>query len=237
MPVAAVAQAPTVIGKPVPVQTSPPVVTRTEADQPFLNAKPETNELPGLPEVLESPSETRAAPAQPQSVHMEEPLPAEAPVQSEEPAPQVQHRSNLFIVHITPEMAPVAKVGGLADVVFGLSQELAIRGNHVEIVLPKYDNMRYDHIYNLHVDYQDLWVPWFDGAIHCTVYFGLVYDRKCFFIEPHSHDNFFNRGSIYGFQDDVMRYAFFSRVAMEFLWMGSTLSTANTTTNGRCATA
>ena len=78
-------------------------------------------------------------------------------------------------------------------------------------MLPKYDNMRYDHIYNLHVDYQDLWVPWFDGAIHCTVYFGLVYDRKCFFIEPHSHDNFFNRGSIYGFQDDVMRYAFFSR--------------------------
>jgi starch synthase len=78
--------------------------------------------------------------------------------------------------------------------------------------------MRYDHIYNLHVDYQDLWVPWYEGAIHCTVYFGFVYDRRCFFIEPHSNDNFFNRGSIYGFNDDVMRYAFFTRAAMEFMW-------------------
>jgi starch synthase len=109
-------------------------------------------------------------------------------------------------------------VGGLADVVFGLTRELAIRGNHVEIILPKYDNLRYDLVWDLTVTYSDLWVPWYEGAIRCTVYFGLVYDRKCFFIEPHSEDNFFNRGSIYGFEDDVMRYAFFSRAAMEFLW-------------------
>ena len=115
-------------------------------------------------------------------------------------------------------MAPIAKIGGLADVVFGLSRELAIRGNHVEIILPKYDNLRYDHIFELQPVYNDLWVPWYDGAIHCTVYFGFVHDRKCFFIEPHSHDNFFNRGSIYGFPDDVFRYAFFSRAAIEFLW-------------------
>jgi starch synthase len=132
--------------------------------------------------------------------------------------PMAQHRPSLFIVQITPEMAPVAKVGGLADVVFGLSRELAIRGNHVEIILPKYDSLRYDHIFELHEVYRDLWVPWFEGAIHCTVYFGFVHDRKCFFIEPHSHDNFFNRGAVYGYKDDVMRFAFFSRAAMEFLW-------------------
>jgi starch synthase len=115
-------------------------------------------------------------------------------------------------------MAPVAKVGGLADVVFGLSRERAIRGNHVEIILPKYDTLRYDQIFELHDVYRDLWVPWYDGAVHCTVYFGFVHGRKCFFIEPHSPDNFFNRGSIYGFADDVLRYAFFSRAAVEFLW-------------------
>jgi starch synthase len=149
--------------------------------------------------------------------------PDTAPVTPPEPHPEpppVHHppRPSLFIVQITPEMAPVAKIGGLADVVFGLSRELAIRGNHVEIILPKYDNLRYDHIYNLDPVYNDLWVPWFDGAIHCTVYFGFVHDRKCFFIEPHSQDNFFNRGSIYGFADDVLRYAFFSRAAIEYLW-------------------
>jgi starch synthase len=136
--------------------------------------------------------------------------------------PTVQHYvstiPSMFIVQITPELAPVAKVGGLADVVFGLSNELEIRGNHVEIILPKYDCLRYDHIWGLCETYKDLWVPWYGGAIHCTVYFGFVHGRKCFFIEPHSSDNFFNRGCIYGFNDDVLRFAFFTRAAMEFLW-------------------
>jgi len=143
---------------------------------------------------------------------------AAAEREAAEKAAHTPSQPSLYVVHIAPEMAPVAKVGGLADVVFGLTQELAIRGNHVEIILPKYDSMRYDHIYELHEVYKDLWVPWYDGAIHCTVYFGYVHDRKCFFIEPHSQDNFFNRGSIYGFNDDIMRYAFFSRAAIEFLW-------------------
>jgi starch synthase len=127
-------------------------------------------------------------------------------------------RPVLHIVHIAPEMAPVAKVGGLADVVFGLTRELAIRGNHVEIILPKYASLHYDQIWDLHEVYHDLHVPWYDGAIHCSVYFGLVHERRCYFIEPHSPDNFFNRESIYGFADDLLRFAFFSRAAMEFLW-------------------
>ncbi len=148
-----------------------------------------------------------------------EPAPYRVPQTHPEPWPVHQeHRPSLFIVHVTPEMAPVAKVGGLADVVFGISREHAIRGNHVEIILPKYDNLRYDHIFELHEVYRDLWVPWYGGAIHCTVFFGFVHGRKCFFIEPHSQDNFFNRGTIYGFADDVLRFAFFSRAAIEFLW-------------------
>ena len=131
---------------------------------------------------------------------------------------QAQAGPSLFIVQITPELAPVAKVGGLADVVFGLTNELQARGHHVEVILPKYDCLRYDHIWGLCETFSDLWVPWFGGAIHCTVYFGFVHGRKCFFIEPHSSDNFFNRGCVYGFNDDVMRFAFFSRAAMEFLW-------------------
>jgi len=123
----------------------------------------------------------------------------------------------MYIVMVSPECAPVAKVGGLADVVFGISRELEIRGNAVEIILPKYDCMRYDHIWGLQVTYQDLWVPWYGGAIHCTVWFGFVHGRKCFFIEPHSRENFFNRGHFYGFHDDASRFAFFSKAALEFL--------------------
>lgn len=124
----------------------------------------------------------------------------------------------MYIVMIASECAPVAKVGGLGDVVFGLSRELEIRGNAVEIILPKYDCMRYDHIWGLQVTYDDLWVPWFNYQVHCTVYFGMVHGRKCYFIEPHSADNFFNRGAYYGFPDEHMRFAFFSKAALEFMY-------------------
>jgi starch synthase len=123
----------------------------------------------------------------------------------------------MFIVMITPECAPVAKVGGLGDVVYGLCHELDIRGNDVEIILPKYDCMRYDQIYGLQQVYNDLWVPFYDRWVHCSVFFGFVHGRKCFFIDAHSERNFFNRGVYYGQHDDPERFAFFSRAALEFM--------------------
>ena len=192
----------------------------TAAEEPTQMAAP----VPAVPAPLSAPVPTEVEPPamdlneqEPESVNILEPYPEQSGP-GQEPSPSAYQGPSLYIVQITPEMAPVAKVGGLGDVVFGLTRELAIRGNHVEIILPKYDNLRYDHIFELHVAFQDLWVPWYEGAIHCTVYFGFVHDRKCFFIEPHSQDNFFNRGAIYGFNDDLLRYAFFSRAAMEFMF-------------------
>jgi len=118
---------------------------------------------------------------------------------------------------VAPECAPVAQAGGLGDVVFGLSRELELRGNAVEIVLPKYDCLRYDRIHGLTVAYEDLWVPWYRAAVHCTVFFGFVEGRKCFFIEPHSPDRFFDRGHLYGSDDDASRFAFFCKAALEFM--------------------
>ncbi len=123
----------------------------------------------------------------------------------------------MYIVMITPECAPVAKVGGLGDVVQGLSRELSIRGNDVEIILPKYDSMRYDHIWGLEKTYCDLLVPFHDQHFHCDVFFGFVDGLKCFFIDAHSSQNFFNRGTFYGHRDDTERFAFFCRAALEFM--------------------
>ena len=117
----------------------------------------------------------------------------------------------MYIVQIASECAPVAKVGGLGDVVYGLTRELQSRIHWVEVILPKYDCMRYDQIWGLEKIYNDLWVPWYGGAIHCSVWQGHVYGIRCFFIEPHSRDNFFARGAYYGFPDEAMRFAFFSK--------------------------
>jgi len=175
-----------------PLASPPPPVEAAEAINPPLQEQQQATEEP------------QDAPGQEQEVqHNAHPGPQHPP---------------MFIVQITPELAPLAKVGGLADVVTGLSRELELRGNSVEIILPKYDNMRYDHIWGLCKTFDDLWVPWYGGNIHCSVWFGFVHGRKCFFIEPHSQDNFFNRGSIYGFDDDILRFTFFSRAALEFLW-------------------
>lgn len=123
----------------------------------------------------------------------------------------------MYIVQIASECAPVIKAGGLGDVVYGLSRDLEQRGHCVELILPKYSNMRYDHIWGLHDAYRELWVPWYGGAIHCSVFCGWVHGRLCFFIEPHSEDFFFDRGVYYGCDDDPIRFAFFSKAAMEFL--------------------
>src|SRR3974377_1260087 len=108
----------------------------------------------------------------------------------------------MYIVMLASECAPVAKVGGLGDVVFGLSRELEIRGNSVEIILPKYDCLRYDQIHDMRLTHKDLSSPWYGPPIPCSVYFGSVHGCKCFFIEPHSDHGFFHRGVFYGHGDD-----------------------------------
>src|SRR4029453_4226993 len=117
---------------------------------------------------------------------------------------------------VAPECAPVAQAGGLGEVVSGLSRELEIRGNAVEVILPKYWNMRYDQIYGLHAAPQDMGCWLYAGGVRCTVWFGFVHGRKCYFVEPHSADGFFERSSYYGDDDDVKRFAFFCKAAMEF---------------------
>jgi starch synthase len=123
----------------------------------------------------------------------------------------------MFVVMVSSECAPVAKTGGLGDVVEGLSHELSLRGHEVEIILPLYDCMRYDRIRGLTLAYGDLSVPFHGTAIPCDVHSGFVDGAKCFFIEPHSPQNFFKRGVYYGQNDDAERFAFFSRAALEFL--------------------
>jgi starch synthase len=123
----------------------------------------------------------------------------------------------MFITMITSECAPVAKVGGLGDVVAGLSRELGMRGHAVEIILPKYDCMRYDRIWGLQKTFDNLWVPYYGHHVHCDVYFGFVDGLKCFFIDAHSDKDYFNRGVFYGHHDDPERFSFFCRAALEFM--------------------
>jgi starch synthase len=123
----------------------------------------------------------------------------------------------VYVVMVASECAPAVKAGGLGDMVSGLARELEIRGNAVEVILPKYATLRYPSIWDLQPSYRDLWVPWHGEAVRCTVWFGHANGRKCFFIEPHSAPGFFGRDRLYGYPDDAERFAFFSKAALEFM--------------------
>jgi starch synthase len=123
----------------------------------------------------------------------------------------------LFVVMVSAEYAPVAQAGGLGEVVLGLSRELVRRGHVVDVIIPKYDGLRHDQIETMTVAYENLRVPWYSGEVPTTVWTGLVRSQRCFFIDPHSVDGFFRRPSLYGSPDDVARFAFFSKAALEFM--------------------
>jgi starch synthase len=123
----------------------------------------------------------------------------------------------MYIAMVSAECAPVAKAGGLGDYIHGLSRELVLRGHRVEVVLPKYDSLRYDLVEGLRTVYQDLLVPHFDEVIPCRVDQGRVDGIDCLFIDPRSSQAFFERGRIYGEGDDDARFALFCRAVLEFL--------------------
>ncbi|KAK9936718.1 hypothetical protein M0R45_013546 [Rubus argutus] len=133
-----------------------------------------------------------------------------------------QTSSALHVVHIAAEMAPVAKVGGLGDVVTGLGKALQKKGHLVEIVLPKYDCMEYDRVRDLRFSYcrsLDVVVEsYFDGRLFKNkIWVGTVEGLPVYFIEPLHPDKLFWRGQFYGERDDFKRFSFFSRAALEFL--------------------
>jgi starch synthase len=124
----------------------------------------------------------------------------------------------MHIIHIASELAPLAKVGGLADVLLGLSRELSWKGHDVDIIIPKYDCMDSNQIRDLSIVYYDL-MSYYDGNWYSnTVWMGWVENLRVYFIDPHHPRYFFNRGCFYGCEDDIERYLYFSRASLEFLF-------------------
>src|ERR1700733_6272856 len=55
----------------------------------------------------------------------------------------------MHIVHIAAELAPIAKVGGLGDVIYGLSRETNRQRHKATVILPKYDSLELGEIEDL----------------------------------------------------------------------------------------
>lgn len=118
------------------------------------------------------------------------------------------------IMHIAAEYAPIAKAGGLGEVVVGLSRELTRYGHQVEIILPKYRWISTD---GATLEYPSL--PCQEqGRPHDARIWSLeVEGCLLHLIEPLGPDAYFDRDAIYGFPDDAQRFIYFSLAAVEYL--------------------
>lgn len=120
----------------------------------------------------------------------------------------------LRVLAVTPEAAPFAKSGGLADVLGALPQALRQRGIDVRLLMPRYGSIPRD---SLRRHPAPLGVPLGSGERWCALLEGRIGDVPTYFLE---HDVFFDRPHLYGppgsaYPDNGLRFALLSRGALQ----------------------
>jgi len=132
-------------------------------------------------------------------------------------AHQGENMAALNIVFIASEASPLAKTGGLADVTGSLPHALQMLGHHVTVIMPFYRQ----HIAASGVETKSLnrsiemWAD--DEERHCPLHQAVVDGLSFILIEQ---DDLYDREGIYGpaggaYDDNLLRYLLFSRVALE----------------------
>ena len=132
--------------------------------------------------------------------------------------------SSIRVLFATSEAIPFAKTGGLADVCGTLPRELKELGVDVGLILPEYKGIR--QRFDLKPTGIKVSVPVFDDG-NQTIKTGEVFyyeeeGLQTFFIRQ---DQFYLREYLYAtpkgdYEDNALRFVFFSRGVMEFLTQG-----------------
>jgi starch synthase len=118
------------------------------------------------------------------------------------------------IIHLAAEFAPIAKAGGLGEVVTGLAREETRAGETVEVIIPKYD---FINIPNLQLE-----VPEFkclqSGQLHSNAMWSATCEGcSLHLLEARHPAGYFHRGKIYGCEDDIPRFIYFTKAVLEYL--------------------
>ncbi|MGJ8638212.1 MAG: glycogen synthase GlgA [Opitutaceae bacterium] len=123
----------------------------------------------------------------------------------------------LKILMVAPEVTPIVKVGGLADVVGALSKALVELGHDVRIVMPKYAGLK--HVDDAKPDGRPLTVRMGGHEACARVWRATLIgsEVKLYLLE---HNQFYDAPSVYvgpsGNEDDnAQRFAFLSRAAID----------------------
>eukprot|EP00891_Asterochloris_glomerata_P000624 jgi/Astpho2/624/fgenesh1_pm.00013_%23_17_t len=153
---------------------------------------------------------------------------APAPLRSgSSQSPQyTQVQDPLQIFHMTAEMAPLAKVGGLGDVVLGLARTCHLQGHKVRVMLPFYECLPEGQLGPLQHE-RDFDVPkgrvW-DGrmqteTLRTSAWTGEIEGVPVTLLRPDwGRSSLFRGGAIYGgSHSELEAYLYFSRACLEYL--------------------
>jgi len=117
------------------------------------------------------------------------------------------------ILFATSECAPFSKSGGLADVAFSLPPALQEAGHKAAIITPLYKCVR-DRFGEGLTFLKEIWVTLGWRRMYCGVWLGDRAGVPVFFLD---NRDFFDRPRLYGYDDDKLRFAFFSRAVIDLL--------------------
>ena len=121
------------------------------------------------------------------------------------------------ITHIAAEFAPIAKAGGLGEVLTGLCRQLTLEYEDVDVLIPKYRFISNEFLPNLIQK-----TPDFECVEHGISYTNRMWHAevegcRLHLLETDHPQDYFGRPHIYGYPDDLARFIYFSRAALEYL--------------------
>lgn len=116
------------------------------------------------------------------------------------------------ILYIASEATPFIKIGGLGDVMGSLPQEIAKQGQEVKVILPFYSNIDKEAYNFQYVGKINIKLSW--RTLYCGIYKTKFKGVEYYFID---NKQYFDRFNVYGEEDDIERFAFFSKAAIDIL--------------------
>ena len=113
---------------------------------------------------------------------------------------------------LTSEAVPFAKTGGLADVSGALPKALVEQDVDAKLILPLYQQVDRQLLNGGSIE--NVRFEWRGQAHQVRFWYSDAAGAPTYLLE---HNDFFSRPNIYGYQDDHIRFAYFSRAALALL--------------------
>lgn len=119
----------------------------------------------------------------------------------------------LRLLIVASESYPFIKTGGLADVIGSLSRNLARQGVDTTVIIPYYKKIKDSFTESIKSEYTKT-IIYGEERYKVRIYSYIYKKVKYYFVD---NFDFFDTDNVYGYENDVDRFAFFNKTVVEML--------------------